>query len=204
MGAGVRIGGNITGGPVCYAGYAQTDWIVVHSDLTATAETSTVLRTPATYSNSNVKPCRVPPWANRVLARARYSVGITAIATPAAVSLYGVYGPESGYTESTGAFANDGTMRFMRLDSNLMSINGTAYGIDGTNNIRDSLYKYTDVNGEISGANLQVGCGFDLRGCSWVLPLTTTAAASITGTGSTVQLEIAFVNYVPMTGALSA
>ncbi len=27
------------------------------------------------------QPCRVPPWANRVLARARYSVGITAIAT---------------------------------------------------------------------------------------------------------------------------
>jgi len=82
-----------------------------------------------------------------------------------------------------------------------MSTVGTSYGIDGTNNIRDSVYKYTDVNGEISGTNLQVGCGFDLRGCSWVLPLTTTAAASITGTGSTVQLEIAFVNYVPMTAA---
>jgi hypothetical protein len=203
MGAGVRIGGNITGGPVCYAGYAQTDWVVVHSDLTATAETSTVLRTPATYSNSNVKPCRVPPWANRVLARARYSVGITAIATPAAVSLYGVYGPEAGYTESTGAFANDGTMRFMRLDSVIMSTVGTSYGIDGTNNIRDSVYKYTDVNGEISGTNLAIGCGFDLRGCSWVLPLTTTAAASITGTGTTVQLEIAFINYVPMTSVLA-
>jgi len=84
-----------------------------------------------------------------------------------------------------------------------MSTVGTSYGIDGTNNIRDSVYKYTDVNGEISGTNLQVGCGFDLRGCSWVLPLVSTAAASITGTGSTVQLEIAFINYVPMTSVLA-
>lgn len=198
MGAGVRIGGDITGGPVNYSGYAQTDWIVVHSDLTAAATSTTVLRTPATYSNSNVKPCRVPPWANRVLSRLRYSVGITGITTAPAVSLYGVWGPESGYTESTGAFANDGTMRFARVDTNAMSVTGTTYTIDGTNDIRDSVYKYSSIIGEYSGTAYGMGVGFDLRGCSWVLPLTTTAAATIAGTGSTVQLEIAFINYVPM------
>jgi hypothetical protein len=198
MGAGVRIGGNITGGPVCYAGYAQTDWVVVHSDLTATAETSTVLRTPATYSNSNVKPIRVPPWANRLLARLRYSVGITGITTAPAVSFYGVYGPEAGYTESTGAFANDGTMRFARIDAN-MSLSGTSFTIDGTNDVRDSLYKYSTILGEVSGSAVSLGVGFELRGCSWVLPLTATAAATITGTGSTVQMEVAFINYVAPT-----
>lgn len=201
MGAGVRIGGDITGGPVCYAGYAQTDWVVVHSDLTATAQTSTVLNTPATYSNSAVKPCRVPPWANRVLARLRYSVGITGITTAPQVCLYGVYGPESGYTESTGAFANDGTMRFARIDSAAQSTTGSEFSIDGTNNIRDSVYKYSTILGDASGTNLAMGCGFDLRGCSWVLPLTSRAAATIAGTGSTVQLEIAFINYVPMSYA---
>lgn len=198
MGAGVRIGGDITGGPVNYAGYAQTDWVVVHSDLTAAATSTTVLRTPATYSNSNVKPCRVPPWANRVLTRLRYSVGITGITTAPAVSLYGVWGPESGYTESTGAFANDGTMRFARVDSNTMTVTGTTYLIDGTGDIRDSVYKYSSIIGEYAGTAYGMGVGFDLRGCSWVLPLTTTAAATIAGTGSTVQLEIAFINYVPM------
>lgn len=203
MGAGVRIGGNITGGPVCYAGYAQTDWVVVHSDLTATAETSTVLRTPATYSNSNVKPIRVPPWANRLLARLRYSVGITGITTAPAVSFYGVYGPESGYTESTGAFANDGTMRFARIDSATMSTAGSSFAIDGTNDIRDSVYKYSNIIGETSGTAYAMGVGFDLRGCSWVLPLTATAAATIAGTGSTVQMEVAFINYVPMTNTVA-
>ncbi len=199
MGAGKRIGLDISAGNIVYPGFAQTDWTVIHADLRATAPASTVLVQPGTYSDSNVTPLRVPQNANRVLLRVRYATAISAAATSPACIVYGAYGDDSAFNESTGAFNNTGSIRWVRLDA------GTSGGISGTTftmspgaseDIRDSVYKYGVIAGEQTGTIIGVGCGFDLRGCKWVMALTSTAA-SVTGAGA-IQLEAAFISYVPM------
>lgn len=199
MGAGKRIGLDISAGNIVYPGFAQTDWTVIHADLRAAAPSSTVLVQPGTYSDSNVTPLRVPQNANRVLLRVRYATAISAAATSPSCIVYGAYGDDSAFNESTGVFNNTGSIRWVRLDSSASGgTSGTQFTMTpGANDdIRDSVYKYGVIAGEQSGTVLGVGCGFDLRGCKWVMALTSTSA-SVTGAG-VIQLEAAFLSYVPM------
>lgn len=204
MGAGKRVGQDISGGGGQFGAWAQTEWAIIHADLKAAKPADSVLLRPATYSDSNVTPVRVPPTASRVLLRARYATAISAVATNPIVSVYGVYGPESGYTESTGAFADDGTMRFVRLDI-AMGYSGNTTGayscaMDATNDLRDGTYKYGAIAGDYAGNNPAWAAGLDLRGCKWLFALTTTAA-SVTGAGA-VQLEAGFISAPPMAYAV--
>lgn len=199
MGAGKRIGLDISAGNIVYPGFAQTDWTVIHADLRAAAPASTVLVQPGSYSDSNVTPLRVPQNANRVLLRVRYATAISAAATSPACIVYGAYGDDSAFTESTGVFNNTGSIRWARLDSSSSGgTTGTTFTMTpgASDDIRDSVYKYGTIVGEQSGTSLAIGCGFDLRGCKWVMALTTTPA-SVTGAGA-IQLEAAFLSYVPM------
>lgn len=200
MGAGKRVGQDISGGGVQYAAYAQTEWAIIHTDLKAAKPADSVLLRPATYSDTNVRPVRVPPTACRVLLRARYATAISLVGTNPIMAVYGVYGPESGYTESTGAFADDGTMRFIRLDLSIGYSGATtgAYscGMDATNDLRDGTYKYGAIAGDYAGNNSAVASGLDLRGCKWVFALTVTPA-SVTGAGA-VELEAGFISAPPM------
>ena len=199
MGAGKRIGLDISAGNIVYPGFAQTDWTVIHADLRATAPSNTVLVQPGTYSDSNVTPLRVPQNANRVLLRVRYATAITAAATSPSCIVYGAYGDDSAFNESTGVFNNTGSIRWARLDSSASGgISGTTFTMSpgATEDIRDSVYKYGVIAGEQTGTVLGLGCGFDLRGCKWIMALTT-IPASVTGSGA-IQLEAAFLSYVPM------
>ena len=126
MGAGKRIGLDISAGNIVYPGFSQTDWTVIHADLRAAGISSTVLVQPGSYSDSNVTPLRVPPNANRVLLRVRYATAISAVATQPACIIYGAYGDDSAFNESTGVFNNTGSIRWVRLDA------GTSGGATGT------------------------------------------------------------------------
>ena len=204
MGAGKRLGLDISAGNIVYPGFAQTDWTIIHADLKAAAPASTVLVQPGTYSDSNVTPLRVPPNANRVLLRVRYATAISAAATSPSCIVYGAYGDDSAFNESTGVFNNTGSIRWVRLDSSASGgTTGTTFTMSpgATEDIRDSVYKYGVIVGEQSGTVIGLGCGFDLRGCKWVMALTT-IPASVTGTGA-IQLEAAFLSHVPMTHAPS-
>lgn len=197
MGAGKRLGLDVSAGNIVYPAFAQTDWTIIHNDLRATAESAGVILQPGTYSNSNVYPIRVPQNANRILTRVRYATAISACATQPVVAIFGAYGDDSAFNESTGVFNDTGSIRWARLDtaqSNAPA--GIQHTITPTSDIRDSTWKYGVINGEATGTTLVLGCGFDLRGCKWVLALTTTAA-SVTG-GTTVQLEAAFLSHVPL------
>lgn len=199
MGAGKRLGLDISAGNIVYPGFAQTDWTIIHADLKAAAPASTVLVQPGTYSDSNVTPLRVPQNANRVLLRVRYATAISAAATSPSCIVYGAYGDDSAFNESTGVFNNTGSIRWVRLDTSTSGgTTGTTFTMTpgASDDIRDSVYKYGTITGEQSGTGLSIGCGFDLRGCKWVMALTTTPA-SVTGAGA-VQLEAAFISYVPM------
>ena len=199
MGAGKRLGLDISAGNIVYPGFAQTDWTIIHADLRAAGISGSVLVQPGLYSDSNVTPLRVPPNANRVLLRVRYATAISAAATSPACIVYGAYGDDSAFTESTGVFNNTGSIRWARLDSSASGgTTGTTFTMTpgASDDIRDSVYKYGTIAGEQSGTSIALGCGFDLRGCKWVMALTTTPA-SVTGTGA-IQLEAAFLSYVPM------
>ena len=144
-------------------------------------------------------PLRVPQNANRVLLRVRYATAISAAATSPACIVYGAYGDDSAFNESTGVFNNTGSIRWARLDTSASGgTTGTTFTMTpgASDDIRDSVYKYGTIAGEQSGTSIALGCGFDLRGCKWVMALTTTPA-SVTGTGA-IQLEAAFLSYVPM------
>jgi hypothetical protein len=205
MGAGDRLGLDVSAGNVVFPAFAQTDWTIIHSDLKAAAPASGVLVQPATYSDSNVTPLRVPLNACRVLLRVRYATAISAAATSPAIAVYGAYGEDSAFNETTGVFNNTGSIRWVRLNvSTSGGVVGTTMTMTpgATDDIRDSVWKYGVIAGESTGTNINLGCGFDTRGCKWIMALTVTPA-SVTGAGS-VQLEAAFLSYVPMAYAPSA
>jgi hypothetical protein len=197
MGAGKRIGLDISAGDVVYSGFAQTDWTIAHNDLTATAESSSVLLRPGSYSNANVYPIRIPPNAVRVLPRVRYGTSIATITAPV-MAFYGAYGDDSSFNETTGVFNDTGLIRWQRLEiaGSGATSGGATMGVTTSTDIRDGTYKYGNVVGDGSGSSVNWNCGFDTRGAKWFMALTATASA-ITGSG-TVQLEVSFLSYQPM------
>lgn len=200
MGAGKRLGLDVSSGNIVYPAFAQTNWTIIHNDLKATAESAGVILQPGSYSNSNVFPLRVPQNANRILTRVRYDTAISAVATLPQLAMFGAYGDDADFNESTGVFNNAGLIRWARLDTAASNAStGTQHTINPSTDIRDSVWKYGTIVGDITGTSYQLGCGWDLRGCKWVLALTT-QAASVTGAGS-VQLEAAFLSHVPFTAA---
>ena len=198
MGAGIRIGVDISAGQITFPAFAQTDWEIIHNDLKATAESSAVLLRPGSYSNSNVYPVRVPLNGVRMMARVRYATAISAISTEPVIAFYGAYGPDTAFNESTGVFDDTGLVRWVRLDiASSGSTAGTSMSTEPTTDIRDGTWKYGLITGEASGTNIQFGAGFDTRGAKWVMALVSTAATGLTGAGD-VQLEAAFLTYQPM------
>jgi hypothetical protein len=181
----------------------SSDWVIAHNDCkTATSNFATVALEPSTYSDANAFPIRVPPTATRLLLRARYSKNITACTQSPLLAVFGAYGPDTSFNESTGAFDNDGTIRWVRLD-----VTG---GISGSNtggvnlpmqpsltggvyrDMADNVYKYGSFTGELGGTSTYY-IGLELFACKWVLLLVGTAASGITASGATtVQCEAAF------------
>jgi len=173
----------IADGQVVYPSSVQSNWVIAHESLEATAETGTVLLTPATYAGTGVHPVKLSGAVTRVLIRARYDVGTTTLTTSPVVRLYAVFTP-LGTIPATGVIPNDGTVRFVRIDNADNNAAGVILTLSA-NAIRDSVYRYTNV------VSLT---GSDMLGACHLLVLTETAGAVSGGANTNIDCEVLLVN----------
>lgn len=157
---------------------ANGDWIVANDDA-ETAQSATDLLRPAAIDDSVFHWVKVGPNATRVLVRARQAVGATVTTSPV-VRIIGAFGSIA----SDGTFADDGTVRFLRLDSADWNATGVTLTLvsSGTGLNRDTSYAYTDVS------TLD---GYDMKGANYIGIAVETAANVNSGT---VPIEVLFIN----------
>lgn len=164
------------------------DWTVVHANLSATAESSTVLMRPSSYSNANVYPARIHDGATRVTLMARYDDAVSTVTTSPVVRVYGIFGPENAVSE---AGVIDETKAIVRrldnADSNAAGITLTLETLASAGTIQDGTYMYSN---ELA-SSLD---GIDLRGARWLLVLTETAASISGGANTTVACMAMLTN----------
>lgn len=170
-----------------YPGSVLSDWVNVHDSLAATAATSTVLKTLLTNASANTHYCRVPAGATRCLVRARYSIGATAFSTQPLVKLYSIF--DTQYDKNTGteaapAFANDGTVRWMRIDAATIAAAGFQLTVAPSTDSLDTTYGYGDPY-DLTG--------FDLKGGAY-LGMLVSQAAVVSGGAGTVWGQVLFLN----------
>lgn len=185
MAAATSLGAEMQGGDVTYPASVKGSWTIIHSNLVTAAESATILKSPATYGGPAV-PARVHPATTRLLVMARYATATTAVATSPVVRLYAVYGPDASFDAGTGAFLNNGTVIFRRIDSGTSTGTGITLTLTTAataDKICDATYRYSDCY-DIAGT--------DLLGAKWILALTETAA-SVTGS-ATVELVAMALN----------
>jgi len=185
MAAATSLGAEMQGGDVTYPASVKGSWSIIHSNLITAAESATILKSPATYGGPAV-PARVHPATTRLLIMARYATATTAVATSPVVRLYAVYGPDASFDAGTGAFLNNGTVIFRRIDSGTSTGTGITLTLTTqatADKICDETYRYSDCY-DIAGT--------DLLGAKWILALTETAA-SVTGS-TTIELMAMALN----------
>lgn len=165
-------------GPIVYPASAGSTWIIANDDA-ETAQASTDLLRPAATDDATFHWVKAGPGCTRVLVRARQAVAATVTTSPV-VRVMGAFGDPDG----DGAFADDGTVRFLRLDNADFNATGVTLTLvsSGTGLNRDTTYAYTDVS------TLD---GYDLKGSQYVGILVETAANVNSGT---VPVEILFAN----------
>ncbi len=164
------------------------DWTVVHANLSAAAESSTVLMRPSSYSNANVYPARIHPAATRVTLMARYDDAVSTVTTSPVIRVFGVYGPDdavsaAGVIDETKAIVR----RLDNADSNAAGITLTLETAASAGCIADGTYLYSN---ELA-SSLD---GIDLRGAKWLLVLTETAASISGGANTTVACMAMLIN----------
>lgn len=173
-------------GPVAYPGSSQGDWVTVHDNLSAAAMSGAVLLRPFTYSSSSVHPVKVPPGAVGFKLRARCLYDVTTVSQQPKICIYGINGPDP---TDAGVFLDTGANWAERIDSNG---DADADGLTLTipplvaNRTRDNIYGYGDI--------FPTDGRYDARGNSWIMVLTHTAASVSGGSGTTVALQLHFVN----------
>lgn len=156
-------------GNVVYPASVRGSWTTIISDLEATAETAAVLLRPKSAVSSYIIPARLPGLGTRVQIRARYTAGAT-ITTSPVVRLFTIDGDING----SGAFTDDETQQFQRIDN----ADGNAAGVTVTcssgADIRDTTYAYSDILPDLTG--------YDCLGGAWLIALIETAGNISTGT----------------------
>lgn len=162
----------------------QGPWVTIHGDLKATASTNTT--TPLADTSSNVKPAMVPMGATRVRIRVKRGVDAT-VTTQPIVRVWGVGGPITSTNVST-TIANDGTVAAWRLDRNGNGA-GVTVTMDATNDMADSLYRYSPVPPHTDEATPY----FDCYGAQYIMALVEQAYAG-DGASGTVVLEASFIS----------
>lgn len=171
-----------------YPSAVHGSWLVLHDDLTATAETSTVLLRPFTTASANVHPCHVPDLCSRMFLRGRYPEAST-ITTNATVRLYGTLGELNSsdwFTDTdSGAESSISDQIPVRLDNAIGS--GVAVLLADLSDMRMTTYKY----GQLIQSGYDGLYSFDTFGCKYVFALTESAAVISAGTA---QLMVAFGN----------
>jgi len=182
MAAGVKMGVQAQDGAISYPVSVRGQWTVAHRDLSATAETSTVLLNPGTYAGTNVVPVELPS-CTRLLMRLRTKL-ITGVTTSPVVCIYGGWGPAASYTQSTGVFLTDGSITWSRLDNPAAGSTGVTL-TPTTAGYRDTTYRYSDIY-DITGT--------DLLGAQYLLALTQTAGVVTGGTDQAIELLVMAIN----------
>lgn len=154
---------------VGYPGSAYSNWVIIHGDLTAAAESATILLRPLTYGGANARPLQVGPGATRIILRTRYLQGST-ITTAPVVRFYGVWGPAP---TAAGVFDDDLNipMRLDNADSNAAGLT-IPLGATNTEDIRTTTYRYGDAY------SLDA---LDMQGAPYLLALPETAAVVSAG-----------------------
>lgn len=188
MGTVTKAGAEIMGGDISFPASVKGAWVVAHDDLSATAESSTVLMRPGSYSNTSVHPIRIHDAATRVTLRARYDDAVSTVTTSPIVRVYGVYGNDdavssAGVIDETKA----SLVRLDNADSNAAGITLTLETAASAGCLNDGTYLYSN---ELA-SSLD---GIDLRGAKWLLVLTETAASISGGANTTVACMAMLIN----------
>jgi len=157
-----------------------TSWVTAHDGVNATAETSTVLATPLTYSSASVHPVEVTS-GTRLSMRARYSVTTTTVTTSPTIRLFAC---DTLPDPVTGAFP--ATTKVWRIDSTDPATAGQVLSLNNTSDIRDGTFKYSS-----NGPGLST---YDMFGARCVFCLHDTAAAVSGGANTTVAIEFSVMN----------
>lgn len=163
-------------GNLVYPASVRGKWITIHNDLEQASGITGVR--PLSVTSTDIIPIQVPVGATRVLFRARYANGATVTTSPIIV-VYGVWGELDG-----GAFTegND-QVQCARLDNQDNSAAGITVTLDGTNDVDDATYQYSDIVPSLTG--------LDLLGASYVFAYPTTVANVNSGV---VLLQALFIN----------
>lgn len=153
-------------------------WVTVVQDIEAAASSAAVLQQPLTVTGTNNRAVAIGAGCTSFLLRAKYPQGVT-VSTNPIVRAYGIYGQPT-ITGTDAVFADDGTVKVIRLDADTAGAGQTLTltgGSGATSDIRDTTFQYSVP----WGAGLR-----DLRGADWLLVLVETAA-NHNGTGGTVE-----------------
>lgn len=172
--------GRFAGGDVVYPVSTRSEWVKVHDDLEATADSAAELLRPLS-TDSTTAHAFYCPYATRLLLRVKYPVAAT-VSTNPIVRLYGIW-PGPG-TAHDAPLADDGTFRVMRLDNVDNNAAGVTITISTGTDIRDTTYGYSDC------PSLD---GYDLKGAPMALVLVETAAAT-SASAAEVVLEAMALN----------
>lgn len=156
-------------------GSGKGGWATCIASALATANSAGELLQPLSITNSNNVPVKLGPGVTRVAVRARYNTGVTVVGTSPVVRLFAVYADPS-----SGAFANDGTVKFVRIDA--QSGAGVTLTCDTTNDVRDATYKYSAL---VTFSGLTA---VDMLG-GWYLIAVLETAAVLTG-GTSAHVEV--------------
>lgn len=157
-------------------------WVTIHNDVssTVTAETAAVLLRPLSATTSSIIPAKILHPVSRVILRLRYPQAVAIATTQPVVRLYSIFGEPIG-----GAFPDDGTVHFMRLDAQAATTAGLTLTVgSNTADLRDTTFCYSNPS-SLAGMDLQCG--------RYVIALVETAGVITTGSG-TIQLQALFQN----------
>ena len=170
------------GGGLVYPASCRGEIVQIHDDLTAVAETATVLLRPQSTTSANVHPIRVGGASVRFDFWLRYPQASTLTTSPV-VRFYGAFPvTEPGRTAliEGSSLPDDGTVVYRRLDA--VSGAGQTITIVTATDLRDTTYKYS------AAASLT---GTDMKGATAIFALTETAGVISAGT---IQLQAVLGN----------
>lgn len=182
LAAAARINSLVGGGALSVPVSAKGTFATAILNSRSTAQTGAELLAPMSVTSSNIVPVKIGPGVSRFEVRGRYPIEASGGTHAGVVRLYAIYDEPTG-----GAWPNDGTVNFRRLDANNNSA-GLTLAVDRTNNVRDAAYFYTAPASYTSPIDGTTSTLIDAMGGWYLLPLLETAADHATLDGSSVQV----------------
>lgn len=171
----------------------ETNWVVCHDDLEATADAASVFLKPWNSAKTSFHWVKVPDNCTRVLVRGKVSAAATTIATAPIVMLVGAMGADPSTstnnftgTHPTSAQPQPNFAKYIRLDNVDQDAAGVTLTLNvTTNGFEDNTYVY---------GNPYDLDGFDCKGARYVGLMVLTAASVTGGSANLALAEFAFLN----------